>query len=132
MRRINFLFIIVLISIIVMFSGCDITPQVELDNFVTDLDLISRFEKIAFNIEFGRWSQIFQEDIEYLIQDLETFEGTHEKSLSVNTKFIKSANAFLDSSRYYFEKNDYQAKLSYTYAKEKYEEALVEYYKFVQ
>lgn len=113
-------------------SGCVLTPQVEFDNFVTDLDVVNRFEEIAFNIEFGRWSNTFQKDITFLIQDLASFEGEDVKSVSINNKFIKSANSFLESSVYYYNDNNFKGGTTYQYAIAKYKEALVDYHEFVQ
>jgi len=122
--------IIIILSVIL--TGCTLTPQVEFDNFVTDLDLISRFEEIAFNIEFGRNSETFQKGIRVLLQDLKSFEGSNEKSMNINGKFIKSAQAFLDASKYYFDDQNASGKESYQYGKNKYEEALLDFHAFVQ
>jgi len=130
-EKIKSVFIIVLIASVIL-TGCALTPQVELDNFVTDLDLICRFEEVAFNIEFGRWSKTFQKEIEVLIKDLESYDGTDEKSKSINGKFIKSAQAFLESSHYYFTDQNSTGDRLYQYGKNKYEEALSDYYAFVQ
>jgi len=116
---------------IICLSACAMSPQVEYDNFVTDLDLICRFEETAFNIEFGRWSETFQKDIIVLLKDLKTFRGDDPKSIAINNQLIKSANAFLIASREYYADNDEKGDENYNYAINKYKEAITNYHDYV-
>jgi len=123
--------IIIILFLTIILSSCQLSPNVAYDNFITDLDILYRFEDIAFNIEFGRYSSIFQSDIKYIIRDLETLEIDDKEAVKINNKFLKSANAFLRASINYDNGSKDHAMVVHEYAKNKYEEALTAYYNFV-
>jgi len=128
-RKIIFIFIIVLLSSILI--SCTLSPQVAYDNFVTDLDVLYRFEEIAFNVEFGRYSNTFQADIRYLILDLNTLNIDHPEVKRINRAFINSANNFLRASEYYLNDQNDQGSYYLEEAKDGYNDALQNYYDFI-
>ena len=128
-RKIIFIFIIVLLSSILI--SCTLSPQVAYDNFVTDLDVLYRFEEIAFNVEFGRYSNTFQADIRYLILDLNTLNIDHPEVKRINRAFINSANNFLRASEYYLNDQNDQGSYYLEEAEDGYNDALQDYYDFI-
>ena len=123
--------VIIVILFVFIFSGCQLSPEIAYDNFITDLDVLYRFEEIAFNVEFGRYSSIFQSDIRYLIRDLETFNITSTRAERINDTFIESAERFLKASEYYLEGEEDSGEYYLTDAETKYNEALTAFYDFI-
>lgn len=124
-------FVIILSLILSFFMGCQVSPNIAYDNFITDLDIIYRFEDIAFNIEFGRYSSVFQSDIKYLIKDIKTLNIEDIKANSINSLFLLSANSFLRASINLNNGNDVHAQVIHEFAKSKYVEALTEYNNYI-
>jgi|GEM_PF-3382825 len=125
------LILIIMISMMA-FISCQLSPAVAYDNFITDLDIIYRFEEVAFNVEFGRYSSIFQSDIEYIIRDLETLNLNDSEANRINNMFIKSAKSFISASEYYLDADHTSGIRSHAYAISKYEEALTAYHKYIE
>ncbi len=126
----------VLLVLMLIFSSvsCTESPQVAYDNFFTDLDILYRLEQVAFNVEFGRYSDVWQRDIQSVIDDLETCPVDSEEALRINNMFIKSAQAFLDASQLFLEGSDKARMEGYErqdYAKSKYREATSAYHAYI-
>ncbi len=115
-------------------ASCALSPRVAYDNFITDLDILYRLEQAAFNVEFGRYSDIWQRDIESIITDLETCPVEDPEALRINGMFIKTAQAFLDASRLFLDGSDKARMEAYdlqAYGKSKYGEAISAYQTYI-
>ncbi len=114
--------------------SCVLSPRVAYDNFITDMDILYRLEEAAFNVEFGRYSEVWQREIESIITDLETCPVDDAEAVRINNMFIKSANAFLDASQLFLDGSDEARIKGYErkdYAESKYREANEAYQKYI-
>ncbi len=130
-NRLRLAVIIILLVASLGLTACAVSPEVAYDNFITDLDVIYRFEEIAFDVEFGRYSSIFQSEINFLIVDLETFNIDSIRAKKINDKFISSAEDFLSASQSYLNRDDEAGDDYLKTAEAKYNSALSDFYDFI-
>ena len=128
--------LLIIFVLMMVFSSlaCTESPQVDYDNFITDLDILYRLEQVAFNVEFGRYSDVWQKDIRAIITDLETCTIEDGEAVRINNMFIKSANAFLEASQLFLEGSDearYEGYDQQNYAVSKYREATSAYHDYI-
>jgi hypothetical protein len=85
-----FALIVLISATLSLCCGCNDTPALLYSNFLADLDIITRFDISVRNLRDGKHDFYTTCEIDTLIQDLSTWSGEDEETITINDLLTES------------------------------------------
>lgn len=95
--RKKLLCIVFVLLVLFLFASCTYPVEEKYDNFILDLDLITRFDLCVDKIKRNRASLFTVNELKVLKQDINSWSGDNASIENINNYLIKSADLLLDS-----------------------------------
>jgi len=88
---------LLLISVtVLLLSACNDSPALLYNNFLADLDVITRFDLSISKLSDGKYDAYTHDEIKALEQDLSSWNGKDAETTEINDLFIESARNMFD------------------------------------
>lgn len=80
------------------FAACAYPQEARYQNFLADFDIVTRCDLCMDELARGDSSSYIVHELEFIQQDLESWDGTGEEILEINAYFLAGTDALLDAS----------------------------------
>ena len=108
-------------TLMLALCSCTLSGGEQYNNFIDDLDVITRLETALQQQKDGGMSLYVAADMETLEDDLSTLKTANEELLRINEKFVEATRLLRESQRSAAEEDWDASKLSYLKAKARFD-----------